>query len=493
MNRRLALAMALTGLLVAAWVAPLVSLRASYGARTTADEPQYLLTAISLGEDRSLDISDERAAGRYRDFHEVGLPVQEEIQADGSRVSPHDPLLPALLAVPVLVGGWVAAKLLLAVVAGVLASALVWVAVRRFAVPLGVAVLTVLCFALAAPLAMHGAQVYPELPAALAVTVAICALTGPMRRGGLAALAVAVIALPWLSVKYLPVVAALVFVAGVMLWRRGDRAALAWLLTGLAVASALYAGLHHVWYGGWTAYASGDHFAAGGELSAAGYDPDYLGRARRLSGLLTDRGFGLAAWQPAFLLALPALAGIVRRRPRGWAALVVPLGAGWLTATFVALTMHGFWWPGRQVVVVVPALVLAIAWWAAQYRPARFLVGAGLVIGTVAVGWLAVDTWTDNLRLVIDFESTTNPLYRLWRLALPDDRLEPAGTDLLRALWAAVIGGLAAWGWRSVAQEKRKEPAWSASPSVPLPSSRSARAPSSRRVAVTTTGPASAR
>ena len=129
-------AMLVLGLGVMAWSAPLIAVRATDGGRTTADEPQYLLTALSLGEDRSLDIRDERAAERHRVFHEAGLPLQENLQPDGSRVSPHDPLLPAVLAVPMVVGGWVAAKLTLAAVAGVLAAAMLWVAVRRFGVPL---------------------------------------------------------------------------------------------------------------------------------------------------------------------------------------------------------------------------------------------------------------------------------------------------------------------------------------------------------------------
>ena len=110
---------------------------------------------------------------------------------------------------------------------------------------------------------------------------------------------------------------------------------------------------HRLLYGGWTVYAAGDHFA-GGELTVMGTDPDRIGRSRRLAGLLLDRGFGLAAWMPGYLLAVPALRGPGRRRP-GWVPLVVPLAAGWATATWVALTMHGWWWPGRQVVVWCPA------------------------------------------------------------------------------------------------------------------------------------------
>ena len=56
-----------------------------------------------------------------------------------------------------------------------------WVAVRRFGVaPARLAAMVVLAFALAAPLVAYGAQIYPELPAALVVTVAIAALTGPL-------------------------------------------------------------------------------------------------------------------------------------------------------------------------------------------------------------------------------------------------------------------------------------------------------------------------
>ena len=63
----------LVGLLVAVVVGIGAPMRATYGAQTTADEPHYLLTAISLAEDHDLDVSDERAAVRYRPFHDVVL------------------------------------------------------------------------------------------------------------------------------------------------------------------------------------------------------------------------------------------------------------------------------------------------------------------------------------------------------------------------------------------------------------------------------------
>lgn len=422
-------------------------LRATYGARTTADEPQYLLTALSLWEDRSLDIGDELEAERWRDFHEAPLPVQTEPLDDGRVVSPHDPLLPVLLAVPVGLGGWAGAKAALALLAGGLAALLTWVAHRRFGVPLRTAAIVVGAFAVAMPLSTYGGQVYPELPAAFAVTLAASQLAATKElaaakpRTGFAScqLWLAVVALPWLGVKYVPVAAVL---AAIGLWqRRHDTRRLTTAVAGLAAAGVAYVVAHRVLYGGWTVYAAGDHFV-GGEYTVVGSSPDYGGRSRRLLGLLVDRGFGLAAWAPAWLLAVPALAAVVRRRPPGWVALAAPLAAGWATATWVALTMHGWWAPGRQVVVVLPLVVLAVAWWAAAApRVVPVVVGLG-AFGIVAWLWLAAEVAAGDLRLIIDFEQTSNPLLRAWRLLLPELRSPRAGDWLRYSGW--LVAGLLA-------------------------------------------------
>jgi 4-amino-4-deoxy-L-arabinose transferase-like glycosyltransferase len=74
----------------------------------------------------------------------------------------------------------------MAVMAGLLAALLVWTAVRRLGVPLGTAALATAVLACSPPLAVYGSQVYPELPAALAVLAAAAALTTatpPVLRG----------------------------------------------------------------------------------------------------------------------------------------------------------------------------------------------------------------------------------------------------------------------------------------------------------------------
>lgn len=441
--------MVAVGIAVAAVSALAIPARATYGAQVTADEPQYLLSAISLGEDFDLDIGDELAGDRWRAFHEAQLPDQTKPLADGRRVSPHDPLLPALLALPVLLGGWVGAKLALAAMGGLLAASLVWTAVRRFDVPVWLASAVVLGFGVTAPLTVYGAQVYPEVPAALAVTVALAAVTGALDRRGTLALGAAVVALPWLSVKYAPVAVAL---AAVGLWRLAalDRGRRALGVCGAWVAAAgAYAVFHRWVYGGWTPYAAGEHFV-GGEFTVAGAHPDYGGRSRRLVGLLLDREFGLAAWAPAYLVAVPAIAAAVRVRPRGWEALLVPLAAGWLTATFVAFTMHGWWWPGRQVVVVMPCVVLGVAWWTARVPSARTWLAALTAAGMVMWAWLLVELWAHRLTLVVDFFRTRDLLYRAWSSVLPRYRRVSGATWVLQSCWLVALAVLAAFGWRSI-------------------------------------------
>ena len=436
-----------------------IGVRSTYGAAAAVDEPQYLLSALSLAEDGDLDIADELAARRWSPYADAQPPVQTAARADGRQLSPHDPLLPLLLAPAIALGGWVAAKIQLALLAGVVAALALWLAVRRFAVPLPLAAAGVAIAATSAPLAVYGQQVYPELPAALAVLVGIVAVTGRMHAGGLAVLTASVVALPWLSAKYVPVAAVLAAAGLVLLLRSGRARAAALTAAGLGACAAAYVVVHRIVWGGWTVYASGDHFTAAGELSVIGTDPDYAGRSLRLVGLLVDRGYGLVAWQPAWLLAVPAVAALCRARPRGWAALVVPLGVGWLVATFPALTMHGFWWPGRQVVVVLPLAVIAVVWWLS--RAPRPVLVAGLLLGLAGVATYAallVDGWVGELTWVVGFEGVDDPLYAVRRLLLPDYRAGGSGLWIRHVAWVAAMGGLAVAGWRSARPRPPDDP-----------------------------------
>lgn len=424
-----------------------VPTRATYGARTTADEPQYLLTAISVAEDADLDIGDELRTRRWRAFHAAPLPQQTRPLPGGRRISPHDPLLPVLLAPAVAVGGWVGAKVLLVLLAGVTAALLVWTAVRRLRVPPPTAALVVATLSASVPLAPYGSQVYPELPAALVVTVGTAALLGRLRGRAVVVIGLVCVALPWLGIKYAPVAATVALVAAVRLWRDGRAWVALGLVAGLAAAGVAYLAIHQAVWTGWTVYASADHFVDSGELGVMGFSPDFGARAVRLSALLTERSFGIAAWQPAWLLVVPALGALTAARPRGWGTLLAVLVAGWLTATFAAVTMAGWWFPGRQVVVVLPVAVLVLAWWVARRPVAWWVVVALGVPGVVAWLWLAAEASTGRLTLIVDFVETANPLVRAWRTVLPDFLTVTSGTWVRHTLWGVALAAAALWGW----------------------------------------------
>jgi hypothetical protein len=445
--RRIAL-----GVVTFLWCCLGLAVPATYGGRVTADEPQYLLSATSLVEDGDLDLADELAAERWRDYHTAPLPEQTKPLDGGRRLSPHDPLLPALLAVPVALGGWVGAKLLMAALAGVLAVALVAVA-RRLGVGEGRALLAVGCFALVSPLAVYGTQLYPELVGALVVTAAVGALLGLPSGRAAVGLVAAVAVLPWLSVKYAPVAGGLAAVGVLRLLLLDERRRAVAVLAGVSGAAVVCAVGHLAIYGALTPYAVGDHFA-GGELTVMGTSANYVGRTRRLLGLLVDRDFGLAAWAPGWLLLLPAVGALardgLRRRSPDALVVAVPLAAGWATATWVALTMHGWWWSGRQVVVVLPLAVLAIARWG----PSDRWLLAGGVAGALTYAWLAVEGLADRLTWVVDPWRTSAPVMRAVRPLLPD-LASPGWLDEVRwVLWIAAAVALVASGWRGLGQDE---------------------------------------
>jgi hypothetical protein len=460
-RRRLIAGMVVAGLLAAIAAALGIPGRATYGAQVSADEPQYLLTALSLAEDGDLAVTDELAAERYRAFHEAELPRQTAERPDGAHISPHDPLLPLMLAPAMAIGGWIAAKLTLAAMAGVLAALTVWTAVARFEVPLRLSVVTTAAFGMSAPLAVYGHQVYPELPAALIVLGAVAAITGPDRRPAVAGAVAAVIALPWLGIKYAPVAATLAALLAWRLWtrQRARFAALTALAGVLAVAGGVYLVAHVAWYGGPTVYTAGDFFADnGGQLAVVGTAPDYLGRARRLLGLLVDRTFGVAAWQPAWLLMVPAAGALLRRRPQRWTALAWPFVVGWLVATFVAVTMHGWWFPGRQVVAVLPLGVVGVAWWIAQSGSrARLPAFAGLAaLGVWSYGWLVAGTATGAVTWIVDFFRVPDPWFQRWRLFLPDYWHVTPGTWVLHVVWLIGLAAAFVSAWRAAARPVRR-------------------------------------
>ena len=109
----------------------------------------------------------------------------------------------------------------------------------------------------------------------------------------------------------------------------------------------------------------------------------------------------------------------------------------WATATWVALTMQGYWWPGRQLVVVLPLAVLVILVWLARVRRAVVVLAAALAVAgvgyyaaLVVTGYVSDTTWV----LAPDDLALHWPAI----LLLPDDR-DLTAADMVRyAAWVVV-------------------------------------------------------
>ena len=285
----------------------------SHGAQTTGDEPHYLLSALSLGEDGNLDVSDEIARGAYLPFHRpAAAPGRGRAYGRLDR-APRPPAA-APPRRPVALGGWVGAKLALAGVAAALAALIAWIAVRRLGVPLPRPRRRSRCSRRRRPSPCTARRSTPSRRRRWRWRWRRRA-DGAGSAGRADGARPAVTALPWLSVKYAPVAAAL---AAIGLWR---------LARGRAPVGRTRAG------GGPRGRRDRPRRGPPGDLRrphalrqrlatspagahVVGTTPTTPG-GRRLVGLMVDRDFGLAAWQPAWLLVVPAAAARAARRPRG--------------------------------------------------------------------------------------------------------------------------------------------------------------------------------
>lgn len=451
-NQGLARRMLLVALIVFVISALAVQARATYGAQVTADEPQYLLTALSLGEDFDLDISDEIEEERFRDFHQVDLnPQTIALDDEGLKISPHDPLLPLILALPMRIGGWELAKASLGLIAAATAAATIWLAARRLNVGASTATWVVGAMFCAPPLTSYGSQIYPAMPAALCVVLGVAGVTAARSSPGSWLGIAMVVCLPWLGIKYVPLAAVL---AATWLWknRQSPNVTTAFQLLALVAAAFVYLVVHHRIYGSWTVYASGDHFVDG-EWLVVGNSPDYPGRTRRLLGLIVDKRFGIAAWAPVYLVLPLVITRTIRRRDQHWQLLVALCVVCWAVATWVALTMHGWWWAGRQVVPVLPLVAVLIAAAVDRHRRRLQAVVVAALLGTLSWLWLVVETSTGQHTLIVDFDRTSNPWYRVWQLVLPDHQVMSVADHVLTAFWAVAVIFGCWWVWRQPGSE----------------------------------------
>ncbi len=398
--------------------------RAARTASVTGDEPFYLLTMQSLATDRDLDLNDEYQGLEERAFWDGTVPLWKQMEptSDGRLLAPHDPGL-ALLALPAYrLGGLRGVQRFLVVLwaAGMACAA---VLARRAGAPTWAAATGAVVVGLGAPGVVYASQVYPEGPAALCVGLALLLATGSRSRPLL--MTVVLVVLAWLGVKYVPLAAV---VGGAWAWRfRDDRRTLALAAVPLVVAGGHYLWWHLHTFGALTPYSTNVVWAGEGTAAILEHHVAVRGRTYRLYGLFLDARFGLFRWLPASVLAIWAM----RARTAVHAAVV---GTCVVMATFLWITIMGWWFPGRPLVVAFPALVVLVAMGAARLPRLALALSAWSLAIAAAVVWSAR---TSRIYLAVNPFDLGLPLPPSW--AYPDFRHFTPKEVLASLAWGVAI------------------------------------------------------
>jgi hypothetical protein len=469
-----------------------VPLRATRSAWVNGDEPFYLLTTVSLLADGDLDLRNDYALRRYRAFfdHPDELWQQSVPTADGRLLSPHNVGLAALILPAYALGGAEGAKRFLGLLGGLLVAATFLLAYRATG-RVGASLVAAALLGASAPLVVYATQVYPETPAALVATAAAWLVLGPGARaapgrpgtavGGALGwrsgllLAGALSTLLWLGTKYAPVAGALGLLSLARLSPAGR-----WAAGALLVPSALvYVWFHVATYGDLTPYAVNRLYAGSGTAELVALHLELWNRLYRFAGLWVDGEFGLVRWAPALLLALLGLPLLAAQPgPSRWLVALVG-GAQFLVAVFLSITMRGWWFPGRMLIVALPLLAvpLAEALSARRGRP-------GLALATAALGAYGLGITlalrdavaTQAVVLAVDPFALPWPPFQALAALFPTYTTYDARTWLLTAGWVLTAAGLVAAGrWLDATSPPAplRAGAWRPVRQTPAPPSRS--------------------
>lgn len=412
------------------------------------DEPYYLLLTHSLAEDLDVDLADQYRERAWADFSSVEIAPQpgDPVGPGGEIWSRHGAFLPLLLAPFYSTGGVRAAEVAMIALAAALAAALHSLVRRRLPATPDAAAAAWSLVLLAPPLLIYSGRFWVEVPAALAVALALWAMPGrrggaPGRRDDLVFM-VALAALPLLKLRFL----ALALPLAVLGWRRlaggrqqrGQRIRLLLAFSSITGAVLL-----------WNQLRFGNplrlYDRAVFELTAVPPFRFALG----LSGLFFDIAYGLFAVSPLWLLLVPAFAEGARNRrlPSGELLALAP----YLLFIVSRREWYGGWSPPfRYGLALMPVLALLLApLLARRPRSAGFRVTVAALVAATAISALiafARPAWTFSLA-----DGTSRGLAELSTLLVGDlARFSASAIRPRAATWIWIIAAPAAlWlAWR---------------------------------------------
>ena len=334
------------------------------------DEPHYLTVAHSLVEDGDLDVADDYRDRVFAGYHADYLsPHYRPGLAEGSRYSMHGVGYAVFLAPAYALGRTVSPRMsvMLPRLQQVLVYALfAWILVQLVAHHVGeaVALRGGAAAVLLAPLIFAPLHLFPEVPAMTLSAAAFLLLTAGegWRRPAVAGVCLAL--LPWLGVKYIPLMVATAIAGAVLggvttarvaaiaapvLVTLAGHAMFTWTLYGSVSPSAVYLGADPT-FGRQPGY-GGDWWA---------YVADWRGALATLAGYFLDQKEGLLAVAPHFL-AVAAGGVLVWRRNWRLALALVMIGAAHLGPYALSQQLGGQSPPARPLMAVAWVLAIPLA------------------------------------------------------------------------------------------------------------------------------------
>ena len=431
-------AIAIFAILLLVYVAS-INIRATRGASITGDEPFYLLTTQSLIEDRNLDLRSQYELHSYESFfdHPDGLWMQSSAREDGKVLSPHNPGLSVLVIPGFGIGGLIGAQIQMMIIAA-LTFSLAYILIVKISGEFWISWLTTLGVAVTAPAFIYSTEIYPEVPAALFLIISILIIQRINRSNTWQAigLLICLTSMVWLGVKYAPL-AGLVAIWG--FWRM-DSPRRSIFLVCTILSATLFTWFHLETFGGLTPYSVNLVYAGDGTINILGDHLDFTQRIYRPLGLFIDERFGIGRWAPILLFVLPT-APLLWKITGSSRLILALILTQILIATFIAITMMGWWFPGRTIITVLPLMTLPLVILLMQSPLwVRLTLGVLGIYSLVITALLAVSGHTREIVIAVDPFDMSSPIFQLIAPMVPDYRMWNAHTWIFTVIWLLIIG-----------------------------------------------------
>ncbi len=398
------------------------------------DEPWYLLVTHSLAYDLDTALDDNYARGDSLHFMDREIEPQpgDPLGADGRLRSRHGMLLPLVMTLPYRVFGLSGALALILVSSSLLAWLTLTLLHQLWPGRPAASVMTWLLMIGSSPLLLFSHQVWVEVPAAVLLLAGFLALrkleSGTGGRRTVALLVLCLIALPALKLRFavVAVCLSLVCVLGLRQQRFSGRRLAAVGGSGLVMLGLLLIA-NQLRFGNPLRIYEWQQLVA---------RPEQLGTVvEHFLGLFFDGAFGLFAYAPLWMLALPGILATVRRQPK-LAGQLALLSFPYLLLVSSQGEWYGGWSPPfRYPLLLLPLIaILVAAGLADRHRAGPRTLIFGLSLATLALSsiWVAEPGWTYNLA-----SGSSHAIDRLtWLSAVDWMRWWPSAARPSLAIWS---------------------------------------------------------